>query len=208
MAKEHGNQHNAVVSDIYRYALKGYAASIPTDRVAALRTDPRVEFVASDLTVSLADQLPRQPRQFVPSGLRRIGGDVSSTVSGDGKGSVDLNVAVIDEAVQPDHPDLNVVGGVDCLSGPARPKVGSYPKPARLSQTSAGSPSRPVSSWPTPVVCILIVAEAWTDPVAKSPLTSDGRADLIDAAATVDAVLSKQLVDADGDCSRGGGGRP
>jgi subtilisin len=48
--------------------------------------------------------------------VRRIGGPLSSTKSGNGKGTVPVNVAVIDTGVQTDHPDLNVVGGVDCAN--------------------------------------------------------------------------------------------
>src|SRR4029453_2735503 len=53
--------------------------------------------------------------QSLPTGVDRIQGDVSSTVSGDGAGSVDLDVAVIDTGIDLDHPDLNVVGGKSCL---------------------------------------------------------------------------------------------
>jgi subtilisin family serine protease len=52
--------------------------------------------------------------QFLPRGIDRIDGETSTTKSGDGKGTVPVNVAVIDTGIALDHPDLNVVGGVDC----------------------------------------------------------------------------------------------
>ena len=53
--------------------------------------------------------------QSLPTGVDRIEGDASSTASGDGTGSVDLDVAVIDTGIDLDHPELNVVGGKSCL---------------------------------------------------------------------------------------------
>jgi subtilisin family serine protease len=52
--------------------------------------------------------------QTLPWGVNSIDGDLSSTVSGDGTGSVtNVRVYVIDTGIQRNHPDLNVVGGVD-----------------------------------------------------------------------------------------------
>jgi subtilisin family serine protease len=55
--------------------------------------------------------------QTLPTGVNRIDGELSSTVSGNGSGSVNVDVAVIDTGVDLDHPDLNVVGGVNCSTG-------------------------------------------------------------------------------------------
>ena len=93
---------------VYRSALEGYAARIPASKVGALRADPRVAFVMLDRQVHTT-------AQSLPTGVDRIEGDVSSTVSGDGAGSVDLDVAVIDTGIDLDHPELNVVGGKSCL---------------------------------------------------------------------------------------------
>ena len=60
--------------------------------------------------------MPPPPPQFVTSGVRRIGGLESPTAKIDGIDErIDIDVAVLDGGVQPDHPDLNVVGGVDCV---------------------------------------------------------------------------------------------
>jgi subtilisin family serine protease len=68
-----------------------------------------VRFVAPNLKASLASQT-------LPTGVDRIDGELSSTVSGDGSGSVPINVAVVDTGIDLTHPDLNVVGGRNCAS--------------------------------------------------------------------------------------------
>ena len=112
------------VSHVYRHALNGFAATIPDQRLAQLRGEPGVISVKPDHLVSIdAKPCPNPPcggggsQQTVPTGILRINGDLSSTVSGNGSGSVNVDVAVIDTGIDLDHPDLNVVGGVNCSSG-------------------------------------------------------------------------------------------
>ena len=95
---------------IYSHALKGFAAVIPAAQLSAVRADPDVAYVDEDQEVSL-------DAQTMPTGINRIDGELSSTASGDGMGMVDVDVAVIDTGIDTDHPDLNVVGGVNCQSG-------------------------------------------------------------------------------------------
>ncbi|MEX0171200.1 S8 family serine peptidase [Streptomyces sp. LMG1-1-1.1] len=57
-------------------------------------------------------------RQCLPEWADRIEADESSTRSGDGRGAVaGVNVAVIDTGITGGHPDLNVRGGTDCVTG-------------------------------------------------------------------------------------------
>jgi subtilisin family serine protease len=113
VARDHAARHGASVSHVYQAALRGYAATIPEARLAALRTDPRVEFISADREVHAI-------AQTLPTGINRIEGDLSSQESGNGSGSVGgpavAAVAVIDTGSGP-HGDLNVVGGVNCSSG-------------------------------------------------------------------------------------------
>jgi subtilisin len=110
VAREHAATYGASVSYVYRAALRGYAATIPDARLAALRADPAVAFVSADREVHAI-------AQTLPTGVDRIDGDVSSQLSGNSLGSVSgLAVAVIDTGSGP-HPDLNVVGGVNCSTG-------------------------------------------------------------------------------------------
>jgi Subtilase family/Peptidase inhibitor I9 len=94
----------------YRHALNGYAAEVTPTALAALRADSRVAFVS-------ADRVFRTTAQTLPTGINRIDGELSSALSGNGSGSVNVNVAVIDTGIDPSHPDLNVVGGKDCAPG-------------------------------------------------------------------------------------------
>jgi len=54
--------------------------------------------------------------QCFPTGIDRIDGDRSSTGSGNGCGSVNVNVAVLDAGIDISHPDLNVIAGKNCSS--------------------------------------------------------------------------------------------
>jgi subtilisin family serine protease len=54
--------------------------------------------------------------------VNRIEADQSSTKAGDGTGSVNVGVAIIDTGINTSHPDLNVVGGKSCVPG----SLGSY----------------------------------------------------------------------------------
>jgi hypothetical protein len=68
----------ATVSQTYRFALKGYAANIPTDKVSVIAADPSVAFVAPDKVFSSAIKPPNKcttkdsvPRPGHPADRRR-----------------------------------------------------------------------------------------------------------------------------------------
>lgn len=111
VANEHAQQHAVTVSFVYEFALKGYAARIPAQRLAAVRADPRVAYVEADGIATINDQA-------LPWGIDKIDADVSSTWAGNGSGAVmNVNVYVIDTGVDAGHPDLNVVGHVNFARG-------------------------------------------------------------------------------------------
>jgi aqualysin 1 len=58
VATEHASAYGAQVSFVYRSALKGYAASIPSVAVAAVAADPRVAFVERDGTMRATTSQP------------------------------------------------------------------------------------------------------------------------------------------------------
>ena len=110
LARAHAGRLGATVRHVYRHALAGYSAALTAEQAAALRADPAVAAVVPDLPVhALA--------QTLPTGINRIDGELSSTASGDGAGSVDVDIAIIDTGIDVDHPDLNVVGGTSCTGG-------------------------------------------------------------------------------------------
>ena len=134
------NAHGANVSHVYGHALHGFAAKVPPARLAALQADPNVVSVIPDQVFYLnappcgkgknptpcptptPDPEPTPPPsggdQIIPEGILRVNGDLSSTAAGDGTGSVDVDVAIIDSGIS-DHPDLNIAGGVNFTSGPS-----------------------------------------------------------------------------------------
>jgi subtilisin len=95
----------------YGTALFGFAASVPKGRVAALAKDARVQFVGADGEVAAA-------AQTLPTGVDRIQADASSTLAGNGSGSVNVSVAILDTGIDLTHPDLNVAReGKNCSTG-------------------------------------------------------------------------------------------
>lgn len=130
MAKAHG----LTIKHVYRHAFNGFAARVPSGRLAGLKRDPRVASVVPDRYVSISKPPcgtppcggnrgndggnDGQPPQETPTGILRINGTSSSTVAGNGSGTVNIDVAVIDTGIA-NHADLNVVGGINCSNGPA-----------------------------------------------------------------------------------------
>ncbi len=102
VAEDHNRRFNAEVTHLYSTALNGYAARIPAARLATLRADPRVSYIEADGTATAS-------AQTIPWGIDRIDADVSSTLAGNGSGSVTaVNAYVIDSGIST-HPDLNLV---------------------------------------------------------------------------------------------------
>jgi subtilisin len=110
LARQHASRYGARVGHVYRHALRGYSATLSPDRAATLRADPTVAAVVADLPVHAF-------AQTLPTGINRIDGELSSTASGNGSGSVDVDIAIIDSGIATGHSDLNVVGGVNCVGG-------------------------------------------------------------------------------------------
>jgi subtilisin family serine protease len=105
VAGDHSRRFGASIEFVYEHALKGYAAVIPNERVAAVRSDGRVAYVADDEDVQAL-------AQTLPWGVDYVDADTSSTAAGDGTGVVGgVNVYVIDTGIG-SHTDLNLVGHV------------------------------------------------------------------------------------------------
>ena len=103
LARQHASRYGARVGHVYRHALRGYSATLSPDRVAALRADPTVAAVVADLPVHASSTASTA--------------SCPAPISGNGSGSVDVDIAVIDTGIATGHPDLNVVGGVNCSTG-------------------------------------------------------------------------------------------
>jgi subtilisin family serine protease len=100
------------VGYIYTHALKGFSITVPPQAVAALEKNPNVQYVSTDdRRYAFA--------QTIPTGIQRIFADTNSVIDIDNTDDkrVDVDVAVIDTGVDFEHPDLNVVGGINCSEG-------------------------------------------------------------------------------------------
>ena len=100
------------VGFIYENALQGFSITASDAAAMALERNPNVAFVERDQQVDLAVQ-------ETPTGIDRVFATANAAIDIDGIDDlrVDVDVAVIDTGVDFDHPDLNVVGGVNCASG-------------------------------------------------------------------------------------------
>jgi subtilisin family serine protease len=117
--------NNAEVKFVYDVALNGFAVSNVSDAaLKVLQSDPRVAYINQDRVVTIMPTtsfgMPTNSvgqAQTLPTGINRIDGELSSTVAGNGSGTVNVDVAVLDTGIQTNHADLNVVGGKNCSTG-------------------------------------------------------------------------------------------
>lgn len=92
---------------VYQHALRGFSLQLPDALAEALKNHPFVESVEPD---GIAYAFV----QTLPWGIDRIDADVSSTLAGNGSGSVNgVRVYILDTGAQLNHPDLNIAGSVD-----------------------------------------------------------------------------------------------
>ena len=110
VAADHERTHDAEVFAQYRYAVNGYAARLSQPALDAIEQDSRGLFVAENRKIHAAFH-----DAVLPTGIDRIEADKSSAKSGDGRGRVNINVAVIDTGIGLDREDLNVAGGFNCI---------------------------------------------------------------------------------------------
>jgi subtilisin family serine protease len=80
-----------------------------------LKADPRVANVYPDAKVT-------RQAQILPNDQNRVDADLSAAKSGDGTGTVNANVAILDTGVLQTHPDLNVY---KCFSFVNNPTLGT-----------------------------------------------------------------------------------
>jgi subtilisin family serine protease len=112
VAARHSENRDARISQVYRHALKGYAAMITPAELSAVRQDPNVAYVEPDARGGIATQA-------IPTGISRVFATLSEVADIDEEDDerVDVDVAVFDTGVVK-HPDLNVVAQIDCTGNP------------------------------------------------------------------------------------------
>jgi len=110
VSDQHRGRYGAQLRHVYRHALKGYAATIPNERVDDVRRDSRVDYVERDQTAHVIGQT-------LPWGIDKVDADTSSTLAGNGSGAVStVNSYVIDTGIA-QHADLNVVKHMNFAGG-------------------------------------------------------------------------------------------
>ncbi len=95
----------------YGEALKGFAARLTPEQVAALEADAAVATVAPDTVSEATGTTPVLGGELLPPGIRRIGAATTATVHPAANGAV----AVLDTGIDLKHPDLTAVSGVNCI---------------------------------------------------------------------------------------------
>lgn len=106
----HAREDGTHADRSFSKALKGFAAKLSPEQLAALKSDPDVQAVVPDELVEVASQT-------IPTGVSRIGTRLSTAARINGVDQrVDADVAIVDTGIDKAHPDLNVVGGVNCSS--------------------------------------------------------------------------------------------
>lgn len=94
---------------VYSAALRGFAARLTALQISTLQNDPTIAYVEPDV-------LMRATVQELPWGIDRIDADTSTTLAGNGSGTIaNVNLYIIDTGTDTDHEDLNVVGHVKLL---------------------------------------------------------------------------------------------
>jgi subtilisin len=103
----------ANVIHTYENTIKGFTIKVPNQSaLAAIQSDPRVDFVEQDQRVTIFQQ------QALPTGVDRVDGDLSPAVSGKVIGrAVDADIAIIDTGIDLTHPDLNVYRDTTFVDG-------------------------------------------------------------------------------------------
>ena len=110
LAGEATNQ-GAALRHIYDNAIGGFAIKVPNEKaLEAIMKIPEVDYVEPDIKVKAF-------AQSLPTGIDRVDADLSSAKSGDGSGSVNVDIAILDTGIDLSHPDLNVYNQVTFVSG-------------------------------------------------------------------------------------------
>jgi hypothetical protein len=100
------------VDRMFTNGVRGFAAALRDDQVAALRQDNAVAAVVPDERIELQAQIN-------PTGISRIGGRISPAARINGVDErIDADVAIVDTGIAKIS-ELNVVGGHDCSTSTA-----------------------------------------------------------------------------------------
>ena len=99
------------VIDTFDKSVKGAVVKISdVYNLLDIRNDPNVLYVEQDQKV-----FPFV--QQIPKGINRIDADLSYAISGNGAGTINADIAIIDSGISYNHPDLNIYKRIDFTGG-------------------------------------------------------------------------------------------
>ena len=104
---KHAKREGIKADRKFERAIRAFSAKLDAGQRRALLADPNVVAVVPDEVIGISGQIN-------PTGVSRVGARLSSTAGIDGiDNRVNADVAIVDTGIAY-HPDLNVVGGVNC----------------------------------------------------------------------------------------------
>ena len=107
---------------IYSHTVRGFAARLTREQILQLENDRLVSYIEPDAIMSIHQEKPppgatTTGTRLCQWGIDRIDADRSSTLAGNGSGTVTkVNVYIIDTGVA-SHVDLNLVAHVNFVAG-------------------------------------------------------------------------------------------
>ncbi len=111
LALDLAKRHGFIVDHLYETAVRGFAARMTAEQAAELAGEAGILTVEPDRVMTVF-------AQGLPTGVDRM--DVERNFhSGidSAPADLDVDIAIIDTGIDPDHPELNVVGGVKLVGG-------------------------------------------------------------------------------------------
>ena len=108
LAQAMSRRNGISVGHVYQFALKGFAGHMSAAVADRLRLDPNVAYVEQD-----RHAIMHAPQVF-PTGVDRIEADLHPGSASVDPGGNTINIAIMDSGIDREHPDLNVVHGVNC----------------------------------------------------------------------------------------------
>ena len=97
------------MTQVYEHGLRGFAFHGSAQAAEKLRRSGRAEAVSPDRVVHAAVQT-------LPNGVDRVDADLNPIAPIDGVDNrIPVNVAILDSGIDATHPDLQVVGGKNCV---------------------------------------------------------------------------------------------
>lgn len=122
LVQDLSRRHGFTPQFVYSHALQGFSARLTRAQLAQLRREARIAFIEADRPVKASLGLPllgggSTAAQQLPWGIDRVEADLSSTLAGNGSGSVGgVKAYIIDTGIA-SHADLNVVAQVNFAGG-------------------------------------------------------------------------------------------